>query len=345
MGPCAEVRTNSPLPVLEFHKTFNKQSREFATISLDGSFHPWKGSLMASNALILAAALGATAALVAGAALATSLPQGPDGRWQQGGSTEASRADDFKSRNFRSGGDREERGVTDGGKNTAEASVRNELSLQRLLDKQVGPGVLNSTRDALAEGSDSQWSALPGASSTLLFESGSNAPYSIFGVYDRSSPAARLPLLYGFAGPGATSSLAIQQAGPTGFRFTATANGISESALFGSSVFGFYLRTPTNVFFSDSALNGDRTDHLRTFRSNQPGQDDDFVFPEGSYLLAWEDLVNGGDRDFQDLLIAVSGYSPVQASPVPLPAGALLFGSGLLGLFGLRRKPAVVPAH
>lgn len=299
---------------------------------------------MLLKTLTIAVALGALSALNAGSALATTTQQGSDGRWQQRGHGEAGRFDDLESRKPRRGDYRDDRGEGRGGKHITEALVRSQPTLQRLLDKHEGPGVLSAARDSLPDGSDSLWSVLPGASTTLLFEFGSNAPYSVFGVYDSTSPGFRLPLFYGYAGSGATSALSVEQLGTGGFRFTTTSNGISESALFGSSVFGFYLRTPTNVFFSDTALNTDRTDHLRAFRSNQPGMDEDFVFPEGSYLLAWEDLLNGGDRDFQDLLIGVSGFSPVHAAPVPLPAGVLLFGSGLLGLFGLRRKPGAVVA-
>lgn len=47
----------------------------------------------------------------------------------------------------------------------------------------------------------------------------------------------------------------------------------------------------------------------------------------GDYVVAWEDLKKLGDRDYNDLVIRVSG-----ASPVPAPAALWLFGVGLLSL-------------
>jgi hypothetical protein len=47
----------------------------------------------------------------------------------------------------------------------------------------------------------------------------------------------------------------------------------------------------------------------------------------GDYIVAWEDLKKLGDRDYNDLVIRVSG-----ASPVPVPAALWLFGAGLMGL-------------
>jgi hypothetical protein len=52
----------------------------------------------------------------------------------------------------------------------------------------------------------------------------------------------------------------------------------------------------------------------------------------GNYVIAWEDLFGGGDRDFNDLVVEVN------VAPVPLPATLWFLGSGLIGLVGIRRK-------
>jgi len=55
----------------------------------------------------------------------------------------------------------------------------------------------------------------------------------------------------------------------------------------------------------------------------------------GEYVIAWEDLKNLGDRDYNDLVVRVSGVTVV-----PVPAAALLFGSGLLALATVLRRRA-----
>jgi hypothetical protein len=50
------------------------------------------------------------------------------------------------------------------------------------------------------------------------------------------------------------------------------------------------------------------------------------------YVIAWEDVYGGGDRDFNDLVVEVT------VAPVPIPAAILLLGSGLVGLAGIRKK-------
>jgi hypothetical protein len=155
-----------------------------------------------------------------------------------------------------------------------------------------------------------------------------------------------LPLFQGAAGAGAHASVSMSTGEQGDFRVTVTSNGTSQSALFGSSVFGFYLRTPTGqIFFSNTALNNDRFDHLAAFAVDQPAKDEDYVWPN-TYLLAWEDLLNGGDRDFDDLVLTVHGYVPTSmtsTTTVPLPAGIWLLVSGALGLagFGRRRRDSV----
>jgi len=59
----------------------------------------------------------------------------------------------------------------------------------------------------------------------------------------------------------------------------------------------------------------------------------------GDYVLAWEDLKLLGDRDYNDLVVRVSGVSNIPA--VPVPAAAWLFVSGLFALGGASRRRRV----
>lgn len=56
------------------------------------------------------------------------------------------------------------------------------------------------------------------------------------------------------------------------------------------------------------------------------------IFSPQDYILAWEDLAGGGDRDYQDFVAVVQDIAPV-----PLPTPVLLLISGLVGLAGVSR--------
>ena len=59
------------------------------------------------------------------------------------------------------------------------------------------------------------------------------------------------------------------------------------------------------------------------------------LWTSGEYILAFEDLYGGGDKDYDDFVVMVESVVPV-----PEPSTLILLGSGLLGFgaIGLRRK-------
>lgn len=90
------------------------------------------------------------------------------------------------------------------------------------------------------------------------------------------------------------------------------------------SSFGFYfINQPGDCFYSEASLNSDGLNHMVAY---QIGTD--------SYALAWEDLRGGGDMDFNDMVLTISGVS----THAPEPATMLLFGTGLAGLAAFRKR-------
>lgn len=90
----------------------------------------------------------------------------------------------------------------------------------------------------------------------------------------------------------------------------------------------FFLRNPhSNVFDSgtvDDTLNADGLQHVTTYQY-------------GEFLvLAYEDLFNGGDKDYNDVVIAVRGLTDTAKVPEPGTVMALL-GLGVAGVV-VRKK-------
>jgi hypothetical protein len=69
--------------------------------------------------------------------------------------------------------------------------------------------------------------------------------------------------------------------------------------------------------------NSDGLDHMVTWS---------IVDTPSTWVIAWEDLPGGGDRDFNDLVVEV------HLAPVPIPSAILLLGSGLVAMIGIRRR-------
>lgn len=115
--------------------------------------------------------------------------------------------------------------------------------------------------------------------------------------------------------------------------FNATGNGINlgaPSATFTSGNDFLWAVDPSGapLWTSSPGQNSDGLDHMVTWLITGGAS-------AGNHVIAWEDLFGGGDRDFNDLVVEVRSTSSIHA---PEPTTMLLFGVGLIGLAGFRRK-------
>lgn len=225
-----------------------------------------------------------------------------------------------------------------------------EPTLQYLMDQWLGTCAVGFVDDRVPEGADAVWQAPGGAAVTILIEVAGFASQNQFGLYDANNPNVFLPVFLGVSGSGANATITFTQNGSGGYDVTLS-GGAGGSATFSSLDFGYYISTPqatlgVPTYYSNSALNPDGQDHLFAYMGNGstfssstglysvPSALRGTTFASNQHLLAWEDLVNGGDRDYQDMVMHVSA--------VPLPGALGLLALGGLGFGAFARRRAAV---
>jgi len=171
------------------------------------------------------------------------------------------------------------------------------------------------------------------ATAFLFFEFGDYAPNNKFGIYGYSVDGSgnvvlgdMLELFSGVAEPVISETIIFDLAAGT-----ATATSTAVSANIGAT-FGFYItNAPGNTFYSHTALNTvDGIDHMMLFDTR------DNVLPGlfgSNVVIAIEDLLGGGDLDYDDMVVGIS-----DVAPVPEPSTVLLLGAGILGVAAIARK-------
>ncbi len=217
-----------------------------------------------------------------------------------------------------------------------------EPSLQASFNSMLGANTLSATSSCLDDGDDAAWTTVGSVGQIdILLELAGNASTNVFGVYDLNNPGSRLSIFDGADSAGDQAILRLRQT-VSGWRVSVQEVGATTwtHQFISTSAFGFYLSVQgEGTFYSQTARNADGVDHMYAYQGTGTpflsGPLAGEFFSRQDYILAWEDLIGGGDRDYQDFVAVVQDITPV-----PLPTAVWLMISGLVGLAGVSRRPA-----
>jgi hypothetical protein len=196
----------------------------------------------------------------------------------------------------------------------------------------AGSSSVNVKTDDLADSVDSYWAitAAGGSIHTVIVELAGFAATIKFGIYDPTNKLNSVQVFGGAATAGSQAAIGIAADGSVLVNFVDT--GVDFAA---GNMFGYYLDATVGnanaaaVFYSDTSLNADGFDHMYAYQGKNidtvqlpglaPG-----LWTDNEFVLAFEDLWTGGDRDFTDFVVMAESVMPI---PVP--------GAVLLGILGL----------
>jgi len=213
-------------------------------------------------------------------------------------------------------------------------------SLQGILnDITVAPinnvSSTNVNTDQIQQDSYWQISGSGGSFAQIIIELAGYAGTNTLGIYDASNPSNNVTLFSGIEGAGAQKLLTFANDGSVIINFADT--GVD----FSGNVFGYFLNAGGHTFYSDTDLNADGVDHMVAYQgksidtidlpSTLPG-----LWSSNEYIMAWEDLYDGGDTDYNDFVLITESVNPI-----PEPSILALLGIGFMGFVRRRNKDKI----
>lgn len=194
----------------------------------------------------------------------------------------------------------------------------------KLSNLQTADLGINATDDQYAAAYYHSTGQSSDTSTLLFYEGAALAKSNVFGIYAYGDTSKKIEIFSGEAS--ANSSTKVIWVGND--VYVNNINGKPMFANFGKT-FGYYLSNPKGTFYSDDSLNSDKIAHILAYKSKTDANE---------WWLGMEDLVGGGDRDYEDMVTKISGISSTTISAVSEPATIFFLGLGLIGLAAIKRK-------
>jgi hypothetical protein len=169
------------------------------------------------------------------------------------------------------------------------------------------------------------------ATAFLFLELAGFAATNKFGIYDPDNSSTMLEVFDGGDSPITSVTLAFDIDNGT---VTNQTTNVTKNI---GTTFGFYLDSTARAadgggfFYSQTGLNSDGFNHMLLFDTsdNSNGQ-----LLGSDVVVAFEDLLNGGDQDWNDMVVGVSDVQPVPEPTTMVISSLFLLGAG----FYVRRK-------